>query len=163
MYEEALRMTFLMRWPNRIEKGSVSKGMILNIDFAPTIMEAAGLEPGPEMQGISFLGLTQGTIPSDWRESMYYRYYYSHFETEPHYGVRTCTHKLIYFNLIDQWELFDLVNDPHEMNNLYGNPDYEQVVDELKKELIRLQTELGDDPADIGDNPNIGELADNPG
>ncbi|MGB5892643.1 MAG: sulfatase, partial [Ignavibacteriaceae bacterium] len=159
MYEEALRMPFLVRWPDHIKSGSTSDGMILNVDFAPTIMEIAGINPHPEMQGDSFLQLMMGKQPADWRESMYYRYHYSHFETEPHYGVRTYTHKLIYFNRIDKWELYDLENDPLEMNNVYNDPKYNQAVEELKKELRRLQTELGDDPNNNGDKPNIGLLA----
>jgi arylsulfatase A-like enzyme len=155
MYEEALRMPFLVRWPGKIKPGSVSEGMILNVDFGPTIMEAAGTEADPNMQGRSFLPLLMGTIPTDWRESMYYRYYYSHFETEPHYGVRTYTHKLIYFHRIDQWELYDLVKDPNEMNNVYSDSNYEPIVAELKKELKRLQQELGDDPDDHGDYEDV--------
>ena len=162
MYEEGLRMPFLMRWPGHIEKGAVSDGMILNVDFAPTMLDASGLEPHLEMQGRSFLDLTKGKIPSDWRESMYYRYYYSHFETEPHYGIRTYTHKLICFNRIDQWELYDLEKDPMEMDNVYVHPDYQDVVVDLKKELHRLQTELGDTKEDVGDFPNIGELTARP-
>jgi arylsulfatase A-like enzyme len=158
MYEEALRMPFLVRWPGNITSGTVSEGMILNVDFAPTILEAAGVASHPDMQGRSFMPLFTGTVPSDWRESMYYRYYYSHFETEPHYGVRTYTHKLIYFDKIREWELYDLVKDPLEMDNVYKDPEHQQLVKELKQELLRLQTELGDDPDDLGDNPNIGEL-----
>jgi arylsulfatase A-like enzyme len=159
MYEEALRMPFLVRWPDHIKSRSTSDGLILNVDFAPTIMEVAGINPHPEMQGHSFLQLMMGKQPTDWRESMYYRYYYSHFETEPHYGVRTYTHKLIYFNRIDQWELYDLEKDPVEMNNVYYDPKYKQTVEELKKELKRLQDELDDDPNDNGDKPNTGLLA----
>jgi hypothetical protein len=159
MYEEALRMPFLVRWPGRIKALSRSKGMILNIDFAPTILVAAGAKAHRDMQGRSFVPLLEGKIPSDWRKSMYYRYYYSHFETEPHLGVRTYTHKLIHFNRIDQWELYDLKKDPMEMNNVYDEADYKNVVKKLKKELRRLQNELGDDPEDIGDNPRLGALA----
>lgn len=162
MYEEGLRMPFLMRWPGRIEKGAVSDGMILNVDFAPTILNAAGLKPDPEMQGRSFLELTLGTIPEHWRESMYYRYYYSHFETEPHYGIRTYTHKLICFDQIDQWELYDLEKDPMEMNNLYGQPGTEELTAVLKEDLYKLQAELGDKKEDVGNFPNIGELAPSP-
>jgi len=162
IYEEALRMPFLIRWPGHIKPGSTSDGMILNVDFAPTMLEIAGAQPDPEMQGRSFVPLLAGTIPPDWRKSMYYRYYFSHFETEPHYGVRTYTHKLIYFNRINQWELYDLVKDPHEMNNVYDDPAYKDVRKKLKKELKRLQKELGDDPNDIGDNPRLGELAPKP-
>jgi len=158
MYEEALRMPFLVRWPGSVEPGSISDGMILNVDFAPTIMEAASVAPDPEMQGRSFVQLLKGSVPDDWRESMYYRYYFSHFELEPHYGVRTYTHKLIYFHRIDQYEMYDLVNDPTEMNNLWNDPDQQDLFMELKTEMYRLQVELGDDPDDIGDNPNIGEL-----
>jgi arylsulfatase A-like enzyme len=159
MYEEALRMPFLIRWPGRIKPLARSKGMILNVDFAPTILDAAGAQPHPDMQGHSFVPLMEDKIPSDWRKSMYYRYYYSHFETEPHFGVRTYNHKLIYFNRIDQWELYDLKKDPPEMNNVYDNPDYKNVVTKMKKELKRLQNELGDDPKDIGNNPRLGVLA----
>ncbi len=162
MYEEGLRMPFLMRWPGQIAEGSVSDGMILNVDFAPTMLDAAGLEPDPGMQGQSFLELTEGTVPSDWRESMYYRYYFSHFETEPHYGIRTYTHKLICFNRIDQWELYDLGKDPMEMQNLYGQPGYGEITAKLKGELYSLQSDLGDKEEDTGVTPNIGDLAASP-
>lgn len=159
MYEEALRMPFLVRWPGRIKPLTRSKGMILNVDFAPTILVAAGVQPHPDMQGSSFVPLLAGKIPSDWRKSMYYRYYFSHFKTEPHFGVRTYKHKLIYFNRIDQWELYDLKKDPAEMDNVYDDPDYKNVVRKLKEELKHLQNELGDDPEDVGDNPRLDALA----
>ncbi|MFH5886423.1 sulfatase-like hydrolase/transferase [Halalkalibaculum sp. DA3122] len=162
MYEEALGMPLLVRWPQEVEKKSVSDGMVLNVDYAPTILDVAGLEPHPEMQGRSFLPLLRGNQPSDWRNSMYYRYYFSHFDTEPHYGVRTYDHKLIYYNRIDQWELYDIKEDPKEMKNLYGDPDYNQVTGQLKTELTRLQKELGDLPEDNGSKPNLGKLAPDP-
>ncbi len=162
MYEEALRMPFLVRWPGQIKSGSVNDGMILNVDFAATILEAAGLPTLDGTQGKSFLPLLGGNTPADWRESMYYRYYYSHFETEPHYGVRTYDYKLIYYDQIDQWELYDMQQDRSEMNNLYQDPRYQTILGDLKEELYRLQNELGDDPADIGDRPNIGGLAPSP-
>jgi len=162
MYEEGLRMPFLVRWPGQIEAGTVSDGMILNVDFAPTILASVGLEDLLGTQGRSFLSLLKGTIPDDWRTSMYYRYYYSHFETEPHYGVRTYDYKLIYYDQIDQWELYDLNKDRGEMNNLYLDTQYQQVVDDLKTELNRLRAELDDDLDDHGDQPNVGALAANP-
>jgi arylsulfatase A-like enzyme len=161
MYEEALRMPFLVRWPGRVKPGSISEGMILNVDFAPAILEAAGAQRHPEMQGRSFVPLLDGNTPADWRKSMYYRYYYSHFETEPHVGVRTYEHKLIYFDRINQWELYDLKKDSREMNNVYDDPGYRDVVKKLKKELKRLQSDLGDDPNDVGNNPRLGDLAPN--
>ena len=162
MYEEALRMPFLTRWPGRVKAGTRSEGMILNVDFAPTILAAAGAKAEPDMQGRSFVPLLEGKVPSGWRKSMYYRYYYSHFETEPHLGVRTHKHKLIYFDRIDQWELYDLVKDPTEMNNVYEDANYQIIVKKLKRELKRLQTELKDDIKDIGDNPNMGDLGPKP-
>ena len=159
MYEEALRMPFLVRWPGKVARASVSQGMILNVDFAPTLLEVAMAEGADAMQGHSFVALLQGRTPDDWRESMYYRYYFSHFRTEPHFGVRTRTHKLIYFNRIDQWEMYDLVADPTEMNNLYGRTEHQSIQRSLEAELKRLQAELEDDPADVGDNPDIGNLS----
>ena len=87
---------------------------------------------------------------------MYYRYYYSHFATEPHYGIRTRTHKLICFDRIKQWELFDLTKDPRELNNVCDNAAYANVVQRLKAELVRLQAKFKDDPADVGANPRTG-------
>lgn len=158
MYEEALRMPFLVRWPKVVNPGTTSDGMILNIDFAPTILEAASLNNLAGAQGHSFLSLLGGQVPTDWRKIMYYRYYYSHFETEPHLGVRTLEHKLIYYNRIDQWELYNLGKDPHEMNNLYNDPNQSALIAELKGEIKRLQAELGDDLADDGSRPSMGTL-----
>ncbi len=162
MYEEAFRMPFLLRWPEKVKAGSRSSGMITNVDFAPTLMEVAGVDIPQQVQGRSFQFLLGEEIPSDWRKSMYYRYYYSHFETEPHYGVRTYQYKLIYFDRIDQWELFDLEKDPLEINSVYKEPAYQDIVKELKAELLRLQEELGDDPADDGSKPRLGKLAPKP-
>jgi arylsulfatase A-like enzyme len=158
MYEEALRMPLLVRWPGRVRGGSVSEAMVLNVDFAPTILEIAGAEPQPDMQGRSFLPLLDGGQPHDWRASMYYRYYRSHFETEPHYGVRTRTHKLVYFHDIDQWEMYDLERDPTEMHNLANDSAHRDKFNQLKAELFRLQAKLGDDPDNKGKRPDIGKL-----
>ena len=98
------------------------------------------------MQGRSFLPILRGRAPSDWRTSMYYRYYHDpgNHNTRAHYGVRTTTHKLIYFWKKDQWELFDFVNDPHELHNLYGEPGQEQLTATLKAELVRLKKSVED-------------------
>ncbi len=108
------------------------------------------------MQGRSFIPLLEGRRPGDWRQSIYYRYYFSHFKTEPHFGVRTPTHKLIYFDRLRQWELFDLTSDPVELKNVYADAAYQGVVRELKAELGRLQKDLRDDPKDVGDRPRTG-------
>jgi arylsulfatase A-like enzyme len=141
MYEESLRMPFLVRWPKQIPAGSKSDAIGLNVDLAQTFLDAAGLAAPSDMQGRSLLPVFRGKPPADWRTSMYYRYYHDpgHHNTRQHYGVRTMTHKLIYFWTKDQWELYDLVNDPRELHNLYGQPGHEAVTADLKKELARLK------------------------
>ena len=121
--------------------------MALNVDFAPTFLEAAGLPANPGMQGRSLLPVLRSRTPPDWRTSMYYRYYHDpgDHNTRAHYGVRTRTHKLIYFWKKDQWELFDLVKDPDELHNIYNDPAQQRVAAKLKAELYRLKKELKDD------------------
>jgi arylsulfatase A-like enzyme len=147
MYEESLRMPFLVRWPAKVKAASVQDGMVLNVDFAPTLMDAAGLKVPADMQGRSFLPLLKGDTPKDWRTSMYYRYYHypMHHRVQPHYGVRTGQYKLIFFNKIKQWELFDLRKDPHELKNVYADSAYADTVKALKEEMYRLKKELKDD------------------
>jgi arylsulfatase A-like enzyme len=146
MYEESLRMPFVVRWPARIRPGTKVDGMVINVDFPSFFLDVAGAPASSEMQGRSFLPLLTGRAPSDWRTTMYYRYYHDpgHHNTRQHYGVRTLTHKLIYFWTKDQWELFDLRSDPQEMHNLYGQPGFEQITAQLKAELMRLKTSLRD-------------------
>jgi arylsulfatase A-like enzyme len=147
MYEESLRMPLLIRWPAAVKAGTVSDAMVLNVDFAPTLMSAAGLKVPDDMQGRSFLPLLRGEHPADWRTSMYYRYYDypGAHRVQPHYGLRTGRFKLIYYKKIDQWELFDLSKDPHELKNVYADPAYAKQAAELKDELYRLKKELKDE------------------
>jgi arylsulfatase A-like enzyme len=147
MYEESIRMPFLVRWPAGIKAGTRSDALGLNIDFAPTFLELAGLPAPADMQGRSLLPVLRGRPPSDWRTSMYYRYYHDpgDHNTRAHLGVRTRTHKLIHFWKKDQWELFDLVNDPYELHNLYGEPGQEALTATLKSELARVKREMRDD------------------
>ena len=147
MYEESIRMPFLVRWPAHIKAGTKADALALNIDFAPTFLEAAGLPPGSDMQGRSLMPVLAGRTPADWRTSMYYRYYHDpgDHNTRAHYGIRTRTHKLIYFWKKDQWELFDLVNDPYELHNLYGEPGQQTLASTLKAALAKLKHEMKDD------------------
>jgi arylsulfatase A-like enzyme len=147
MYEESLRMPFLVRWPAAIKPRSRIDAMALNIDFAPTFLDAAGLRVPADMQGRSLLPVLRGRTPADWRTSMYYRYYHDpgDHNTRAHYGVRTRTHKLIYFWKKDQWELFDLVNDPYELHNLYGQRGQDTLTADLKAELARLKKAVKDE------------------
>jgi arylsulfatase A-like enzyme len=147
MYEESIRMPFLVRWPAAIRPGARIDAMALNVDFAPTFLDLAGLPPAPDMQGRSLVPVLRGKTPADWRTSMYYRYYHDpgHHNTRAHYGVRTKTHKLIYFWKKDQWELFDLVHDPYELHNLYGQPGQDDLTARLKAELATLKRAAKDD------------------
>jgi arylsulfatase A-like enzyme len=162
MYEECLRMPFLMRYPREIRPGTRNRDLLLNLDFAETFLDYAGLPVPAGMQGRSFRPCASGHAPRDWRRSMYYRYWMhlaDHY-VPAHYGVRTLRYKLIYYYgerlgasaSLDtptkrEWELFDLEKDPHEMNSLYGQPGYERITAELKQELARLQQQYGDQPA----------------
>lgn len=141
MYEESLHIPLMIRWPDGIAAGSENSDLVQNIDFAPTLMDLAGANIPDDVQGRSLVPLMKGETPSDWRESIYYHYYeYPGEHAVPrHYGVRTDTHKLIYFYELDEWELFDLEKDPNEMRSVYSDPEYADVVAELKEELIRLR------------------------
>jgi arylsulfatase A-like enzyme len=158
MYEESLRMPFLVRWPAGVKAGTVSRAMALNVDFAPTFLEAAGLAVPSDMQGRSLVPILKGQSPPDWRQSMYYRYYHDpgDHNTRAHYGVRTVTHKLISFWKSGQWELFDLVNDPAELHNLYGQSGQEKITAELKAELLRVKRALGDEDQFANEQPPAG-------
>jgi arylsulfatase A-like enzyme len=146
MYEESPRMPFLVRWPAGIQPGTVSNALAINCDFAPTFLDLAGAPIPADMQGRSLAPLFQGRKPADWRTALYYRYYHDpgHHNTRAHYGIRTETHKLIHFWKKDQWECYDLVNDPLEMKNVYPEPGAQPIVQELKTRLARLKQELGD-------------------
>ncbi len=169
MYEESLRTPLLMRWPKQIKPGGVSQRMVLNVDFAPTFLDAAGAKIPADMQGRSFLPLLAGKAPKDWRTSMYYRYYHpGHHNVAAHYGVRTMRYKLIYFNKLDQWELYDLQKDRMETRNEYNNPAYGEIMANLKQELRRLKKDLKDEdqfqdklPADDVDGVGAPEGRDN--
>src|SRR2546427_3542210 len=134
MYEESLRIPFLIRYPGRIKPHTVSDKMILNVDFAPTFLECAGLSIPADIQGRSFVSILSGKPPKDWRRSMYYRYYHypGDHQVQQHHGVRTDRFKLIFFHRLNQWELFDLANDPHELNNVYAAPAYARTAHDLK-------------------------------
>jgi len=160
MYEQSLNMPFLIRYPDVIEAGSTNSDIAVNVDFAPTFLELAGVDTPDHLQGRSLVPLLGGDTPDDWPTSMYYRYWMHRDGAHlcpAHYGVRTKTHKLIcYYNdplgqegangPADpvEWELFDLVEDPMEINNVIDDEGYAAVRSELEDELKRLQSELGD-------------------
>ena len=147
MYEESMHTPLVMHLPKGLDaKGDIAE-MVQNIDYAPTFLDLAGAEIPADIQGVSLLPLLKGTKPATWRKSLYYHFYEYPAEhaVKRHYGVRTERYKLIHFyNDIDEWELYDLQEDPHEMHNLYGQKGYEQVTEDLMKELIKLQQQYQD-------------------
>ena len=150
MYEESLRMPLLVRHPGEIRAGAVNEDIVMNLDFAETFLDYAGVSVPGDMQGRSLRPLLQGRTPEDWRSSMYYHYYEypAVHSVKRHYGVRTQRYKLIHFyNDIDEWELYDLKNDPEELHNIYNDPQHADVIKELKAELTRLRTQYKDTTA----------------
>jgi len=140
MYEESLRMPFLIRYPEEIEAGTVNNDMILNLDFSPTFLDYAGAPISNDMQGRSFRRLACGETVSDWRKEMYYRFYEKGFGIDAQEGIRTQLYKLIHYLYGDKgWELFDLETDPHEMNNLYTVPAYNTLADSLLVKMKELK------------------------
>ncbi|ARA94110.1 sulfatase [Rhodothermaceae bacterium RA] len=155
MYEESLRTPLIVRWPAAVEAGAVSYDMVSNVDFAATFLDLAGATIPADLHGRSLKPILLGQAPDDWRDSFYYHYYEypaSHC-VQRHYGVRTERYKLIYYYLVDEWELFDLHEDPDELTSVYDDPAYADVVSDLKAELQRLRTELNvpDDDRPSGD------------
>jgi arylsulfatase A-like enzyme len=139
MFEESFKMPFLIRWPGVVKPGSRPSEMIQNIDYAPTLADAAGIPVPGEVQGLSIVPLLKGQS-NDWRKSLYYAYYEVGEHNVPaHFGVRTQRHKLIYFPATDEWNLFDLVKDPNEMVNVYGQLEYAGIEKKLVAEFHRLR------------------------
>ncbi|GGK27457.1 N-acetylglucosamine-6-sulfatase [Yeosuana aromativorans] len=146
MYEESMRMPFIIRYPNKIKPGTVVNDIITNIDMAPTVLDMAGVTIPSDVQGRSFFNNLKGHTPKNWRQSMYYHYYeYPQWHhVQPHYGIRTNRYKLIHFYYdVDLWELYDLKNDPEELNNLIDSKKYASIVEKLKKDLNELKTGYG--------------------
>lgn len=167
MYEEGMRMPFFVRFPAAVKKGSRSDLLINNTDFAPTMIELAGGEVPRYMQGKSFKRTLYGKKEKNWREATYYRYWMhmAHYLANPaHFGIRTKKYKLIFFYGTDYfdpprteywgsqagiktppgWEFYDLEKDPHEMNNIYNDPQYSDVIEELKEELKKQRKKLNE-------------------
>lgn len=148
MYEESFRTPLVMHLPKGFDKKGDIPQMVQNIDYAPTFMEIAGLEVPADMQGVSLVPLLKGEEPADWRDALYYHFYEYPAEhmVKRHYGVSDNRYKLIHFyNDIDQWELYDLQADPHEMNNIYGQPGTEEITKTMMQKLKKLQEQY-DDP-----------------
>ena len=140
-----------MRYPGVIKPQTVVNEMVVNIDFAPTILNAAGIKIPSDMQGKSVLPLvSQGKKPENWRKSMYYHYYEypDAHQVMAHFGVRNERYKLIYFYGHGEfWELIDLKSDPNELKNVYDNPENKALIVKMKKDLKDLVVQYNDKEA----------------
>lgn len=147
MYEESFRTPLLVRWPGHTKAGSVNTDMVMNLDFAETFLAAAGAKAPDDMQGESLVPVLEGKTPDDWRKEVYYHYYEfpQPHHVHPHYGVRNERYKLIYFYDLKEWELYDLQKDPQELHSLYADPDYAEVVTQMKASLAKLREKYQDD------------------
>tara|TARA_B100000700_G_scaffold71776_1_gene79925 strand:- start:6944 stop:9052 length:2109 start_codon:yes stop_codon:yes gene_type:complete len=147
MYEESFRTPLMVRWPGKIKPGTVNTDMVMNLDFAQTFLDIAGADQPDDMQGASMKPVFEGNTPDDWRKSVYYHYYEfpGAHSVAKHNGVRTERYKLINFYENKEWELFDLKEDPNELNSVYDDPDYADIKKDLEVELQRLQEFYKDD------------------
>lgn len=152
MYEPAIRVPWIIRYPGQVKAGSRSDDWIINIDNAPTVLDLVNLPVPSDMQGRSAVALLKGNTPPDWQKSYYYHYYEfapPHWVV-PHYGIRTEKYKLISYYTINEWELFDLEKDPDEIESLFEwsgykvNPAYEDISQDLVKQLKQLRSKYKD-------------------
>ena len=147
MYEESMRTPLIMRLPKGFERRGDITELVQNIDYAPTFLELAGVKIPNDIQGVSLLPLLKDEHPENWRKSLYYHFYEYPAEhmVKRHYGIRTERYKLIHFyNDIDKWELYDLKNDPAEMNNVINKPEYKEIRERLQQQLHNLQIQYND-------------------
>ncbi len=157
MYEESLRMPFVIRYPKEIKGGTRINDMVLNIDFAALFADYAGIKKPDFIEGRSFRENLEGHTPKNWRKAMYYRYW-QHYPIRPaHFGVRNERYKLIFFyglplNMTGSspettepaWEFYDLQKDPKETHNAINDKVYKSIIRKMKTELLKLKKEAGD-------------------
>lgn len=152
MYEESFAMPFLLRWPAEVKPGQKCAALIQNIDYAPTFLDMAGAEIPDDLDGASLRPLFAGEVPDDWRDSLYYHYYEDGSYKLPRFeGVSDGRYKLInYYYPRQEWELFDLERDPHELQSVYEDDDYAEVVGTMKKKLAELRRQYDVPPLALG-------------
>lgn len=147
IYNESFKTPLLIRWPNVITANTSSDEMVQNLDFAQTFLEAAGIEAPKDMQGESFVSLLKGDKASWTREAVYYHYYEypGAHAVKRHYGIVSKEYKLVHFYYdVDEWELYDRIKDPNEMNNVYEDPEYASVVADMKERLAKMRVKYKD-------------------
>jgi len=159
-YEESLKCPFLIRYPREIAPGSVIDELMANVDLAPTLLDYAGAKSPDTMQGVSCRGMLSGADDAWKRDHIYFRYWMhlAHKHHNPaHYGIRTDSWKLIFYyglpldaaGAVNEespagWELYDMQSDPCELHNLYGDPAYTYIAENLREKLEQVKQECGD-------------------
>ncbi|WP_255490567.1 sulfatase [Dysgonomonas sp. 511] len=169
MLEESLRMPFVIRYPKEIPEGTRNKDIILNVDFASLLADYANTGVPLGSQGKSFRDNLKGKTPAGWRQSMYYRYWTHHGIRPAHMGIRNHSYKLMFLYgnplglkgsektaTIPAWEFYDLTADPQENHNQYGDPQYKEVIERMKKEMLELKSEV----KDVDNNPDMQKIMD---
>lgn len=162
IYEESLQMPFLVRYPKSVGAGQVSKDIAMNVDFAPTFLDYAGLTIPSYMQGTSLRPLFEGSAGTDWQDVAYHRYWMhkdDYHNAYAHYGIRTQRYKLIYWYNDPmgqlganpgedgpEWELFDCEADPFELHNRAHDPEYALIFRDMLGQLDQKMAEIGDVP-----------------
>ena len=147
MHEPSIRAPMLIRYPRMIRAGSVADPMVLNLDIAPTFLELAGVKVPESMQGRSMVPFLKGEVPKNWRKDWLYEYYEypGPHNVRKNRGVRTERYKLIhYYEAPEEFELYDLQEDPSELQNLYGEPRYSALAQQLRQRIDELRKETGD-------------------
>lgn len=153
MYEESLMMPLIVKWPGVTKPDSRSVQMVQNLDYAQTFLEMAGAEIPSNMQGRSLVPILKNGKADDWRKSIYYHYYeYPSVHMIPrHYGIRTERYKLIHFYQFgNEWEMYDLKEDPDELTNIYGRADKKSLQKDLKEQLVAIR-KFYDDHSDVSE------------
>lgn len=146
MYDVSMQSPLLMRWPGKIKAGTVNTNMVQTIDYAPTILDAAGIKAPDFMQGLSLVPTITGKQKIIPRHNLYYHFYeyYADHTVLQHLGVRGERYKLIYFYPVDEWELYDLETDPREQKNLINSAAHQEILKQMKLELLNLRNKYDD-------------------
>jgi len=146
MYDVSMNTPLLVRWKGKIKAGSVSTSLVQNIDFAPTMLDVAGVKAPDWMQGLSLKPILTGKQNELERKELYYRYYeypIDHYVI-PHLGIREKQYKLIYFYTANEWELYDMKADPQEQKNLIKIPKYQAEINRMKMKLVEAKNKYKD-------------------
>ena len=139
MLEEGLTMPFIVRYPKMVKSKTVTKALINNADFAPTILDFASQRIPSSMQGKSFMNVLKGRSDKH-RKSSFYAFYSGGIPN--HYGIRTERYKLIVWSESKEKDLFDLQKDPHELKNVYNDSAYAAVAKDMEAELQAVIKEI---------------------